>query len=135
MGLAPTIGVEMADENNQPIERFSKIVIEDNDGNEFELRYTTKQVRDMEKAGVTAKTISDHVSDPTLTNIEWVFDSFIVPAFHEAQPKMGKAKIRELWEGVEGKQDLISALIQLFMQPVLALTTDPTETRAKFRLV
>ena len=75
------------------------------------------------------------MSDPTLTNIEWVFDSFIVPAFHEAQPKMGKAKIRELWEGVEGKQDLISALIQLFMQPVLALTTDPTETRAKFRLV
>ena len=40
-----------------------------------------------------------------------------------------------IYEQLPDKGEFIQLLMGLFMQPTLALTTDPTETRMKFRLV
>lgn len=114
--------------------KFTKVEIEF-EGETYTLRYDNATVLNMESKGVTAQKISDEASSMTLTGMEWLIDNLIAPAFKLEQPDMTSEQIHEIWDGLEGKDELLSALVELFMQPIVAITTNPTETRAKFRLV
>lgn len=114
--------------------KFTKVEIEF-EGETYTLRYDNATVLNMESKGVTAQKISDEASSMTLTGMEWLIDNLIAPAFKLEQPDMTSEQIHEIWDGLEGKDELLSALVELYMQPIVAITTNPTETRAKFRLV
>lgn len=111
-----------------------RMVIDDGEGNEYVVRYPAKVVKEMEAAGVTAESVSDILGAGTLTGVEDFIERFVLPGFKTEQPKMTKAKAVELFKAVPDKGEFIQLLIGLYSLPTLALTTDPTETRAKFRL-
>lgn len=110
------------------------IIIEDGDGNEYTLRYPRRLVKKMEADGITARSVADGLSAGTLTAVEDFVRTFVMPAFKTDQPKMSFDEVLDIYEQVPEKNDFIQLLIGLYMQPTLALTTDPTETRVKFRL-
>lgn len=112
-----------------------RIVIEDGDGGEYTLRYPAKVVKEMEAGGITADTALNLLTKGTFSGAVEFVDRFVYPAFKTDQPKVTKAKVLEIFESVPDKQEFIRLLTGLFSVPMLALTTDPTETRAKFRLV
>lgn len=111
------------------------IVIEDADGTEYTLRYPRKLVKEMEARGVTSQTVTEKMGDGTLTAMEGFIKDFVMPAFKTDQPKIGFDTVIGIYEQLPDKGEFIQLLMGLFMQPTLALTTDPTETRMKFRLV
>lgn len=117
------------------IDGRDRIVIEDGDGNEYTLRYTRRIVKDMERSGITAEKAADALKDATLTAVEGFITDFVAPAFRTDQPKMSKDEVIALWQEMPDKDVLIAYLIALFNQPMTALVKNPTETRAKFRLV
>ena len=112
----------------------SSIVIEDEDGTEYTLRYPRKLVKQMEAAGITSQTVAAKMGDGTLTAMEEFVKEFVMPAFKADQPKIGFDTVLGVYEQLPDKAEFIQLLMGLFMQPTLALTTDPTETRMKFRL-
>lgn len=122
------------DEIMKSVEGHDRIIIEDEDGTEYTLRYTRQIVKQMEKAGVTSDKASALLDDATLTGVENFIVEFVAPAFKSDQPKMTKDEIISLWRDVSEKEVLIAYLIALFNAPMTSLLKNPTETRAKFRL-
>ena len=123
------------DEIAEQVKGHDRIVVEDSDGKEYTLRYTRKVVKEMEKRGVTAQRAADLLSTGTLTATEDFIRKFVAPALKTDQPKMTEDDVVDLWAEIDGKEMLIAYLVALFSQPMLSLVTNPTETRAKFRLV
>lgn len=105
------------------------------DEEKYILKFPRELVKQMEQDGITADSIMDMASATTLTAQEEFIKNFVMKAFVTEQPDIELDKVIEIYEGLGGKQELLSYLVILFMQPILALTTDPTKTRAKFRLV
>lgn len=135
MGVAPYLrGTNMATKKTNNTPKFSKIEI-DYEGETYTLRYDNATILEMESKGVTAQKISDEAGSLTLTGMEWLLENLIVPAFKLDQPEVTSEQVHEIWDGLDGKDELLGALVELFMQPIIAITTNPTETRAKFRLV
>ncbi|MBY4798353.1 DUF5055 domain-containing protein [Collinsella sp. AGMB00827] len=113
----------------------SKLIIEDADGTEYTLRYPRAVVKQMESNGMTADVVAEMASEATsLTTIERLIDEFVYPAFKSDQPKVNKDTVREIYRSIADKGEFLGLLIGLYTAPVRALTTDPTETRAVFRL-
>jgi hemin uptake protein HemP len=133
-------------EEKQPVEDESQgivesvrghdhIVIEDEDGTEYTLRYTRRLIKSMEAKGVTSQRVAEMLSDGTLTGAEDMLDRFVLPAFKVDQPDTTLDEVIGIWERLPDKQHAIAYLIGLYMQPTLAITTDPTKSRMQFRLV
>lgn len=123
------------DEIAEQVKSHDRIVVEDSEGKEYTLRYTRKVVKEMEKKGVTAQHAAELLSAGTLTATEDFIRKFVAPALKTDQPKMTENDVVDLWAEIDGKETLIAYLVALFSQPMLSLVTNPTETRAKFRLV
>lgn len=105
------------------------------DGVDYTLKFPRAVVKEMEAEGITADSIIDMSSVATLTGQEYFIEHFVARAFETEQPDLELDKVIEIYASCADKQELMQYLIMLFMQPILALTTDPTKTRAKFRLV
>lgn len=133
--MAENSEISVAEQALKDVDGHDRIVIEDSEGNEYTLRYTRRIVKDMEKRGITAQTASDMLSSATLTSMEKFVSEFIAPAFKADQPSIKTQKVLDIWAEVPEKEYLISLLMALFMQPMNSLLANPTETRAKFRLV
>lgn len=133
--MAENSEISVAEQALKDIDGHDRIVIEDSEGNEYTLRYTRRIVKDMEKHGITAQTASDMLSSATLTSMEKFVSEFIAPAFKADQPSIKAQKVLDVWAEVPDKEYVISLLMALFMQPMNSLLANPTETRAKFRLV
>lgn len=123
------------DEIAEQVKGHDRIVVEDSEGKEYTLRYTRKVVKEMEKKGVTAQNAAELLSAGTLTATEDFIRKFVAPALKTDQPKMTENDVVDLWAEIDGKETLTAYLVALFSQPMLSLVTNPTETRAKFRLV
>lgn len=119
----------------EQLRSHSSIVIDDGEGNEYTLRYPRSLVKRMEAKGVTSQSVADKMSGGTLTGVEEFVKTFVMPAFVTDQPKITFDMVIGIFEQLPDKQQFIKLLMGLFMQPTIALTTDPTETRMKFRLV
>jgi hypothetical protein len=117
----------------EAVKGHDRIVVEDG-GEEYVLRYPLRTIREMEQSGVTPATAGEML-DGTLTGAEEFVEKFVAPAFKAEQPKMKLEDVTRVWEDLPDKATVIAYLSALFSQPTLALTTDPTQTRAKFRLV
>lgn len=117
------------------LEGHDRVVIEGEDGEEYTLRYPRSVVKRMEASGVTAKSVAAIIDDGTLSSVEKFITTFILPGLRVEHPKMTAAEAVDLYRALPDKAGFIELAIGLFMQPVLALTTDPTETKANFRLV
>lgn len=117
------------------VKGHDRLIIEDSDGKEYTLRYTRAIVKQMEKRGITADKAAEFLSNASLTNVEEFITKFVAPAFKSDQPKMTDDDVIALWCEIPDKQTLIAYLIALFNQPMTSLLENPTETRAKFRLV
>lgn len=135
----------MADETSEQQRHFEElqeqmrghdsIVVTDEDGAEYALRYPRATVKAMEAKGVTAQTAVECFSEGTLTGAERFVKTFFLPAFKAECPKVTEEAAFGIWRRVEGKQDLIALLTILFTQAVTSLVSDPTTGgRAKFRI-
>lgn len=116
------------------VKGHDSVVIEDGDGNEWTLRYPRRLIKQMEERGVTSAAMADLLAKATLTSTEKFIEDFVLPAFKTDQPKMKLADVIDIYEALPDKNDFVTILIALFNQAMLSLTTDPTETRMKFRL-
>lgn len=127
--------VNRAREIHEEVKGHDSIVITDEDGTEYTLCYPRKTVKQMEAAGFSAAAASQLLSSGTLTGTEQYIEKFVMPAFKKHHPGIKLDDVIGIWERVSDKVELSIYLTALFMQPTLALTTDPTQTRATFRLV
>ena len=116
------------------VKGHDRIVIE-HDGKEYTFRYPRSTVRDMERSGVTAQSAAQLLSAGTLIGVEEYIRCFILPGFKTDQPKMSGDDAVGLFEELPDKAEFIQLAASLFSAALTSLTTDPTETRAKFRLV
>lgn len=115
--------------------KFSSIVITDGDGKEYTLRYPRELVRSMDKKGISVQAATEHLADATLSGAEEFIGAFVAPAFKTDQPDMTLDEITEIVESVPDKNEFFKAVTELFNQPLMALISDPTETRMKWSLV
>lgn len=123
------------DELIERLHGHDRIEVEGDDGTKYTVRFTRERVMDMEDSGVTAQSSVRKMSDGTLSGVLSFVRDFVAPAFEEDQPGIEFEKVLAVYESLPDKDEFVSLLIGLFMLPTLTLTTDPTETRAKFRLV
>lgn len=130
-----TEAAESANDIMEQLRGHSSIVIEDGEGNEYTLRYPRALVKKMEAKGITSQSVAEVMGDGTLTGVDDFIKTFVMAAFITDQPKITVEKVFEIFEQLPDKEQFIQLLMGLFMQPMLALTTNPTETRMKFRLV
>lgn len=130
-----TESAESANDIMEQLRGHSSIVIEDGEGNEYTLRYPRALVKRMESKGITSQSVAALMGDGTLSGVEDFVKTFVMPAFVSDQPKIDFETVLDIFAQLPDKEQFIQLLMGLFMQPTLALTTNPTETRMKFRLV
>ncbi|WP_072500588.1 DUF5055 domain-containing protein [Olsenella phocaeensis] len=116
------------------LDGIDRVVIEC-DGKEHVARFTRDSVRKMERGGFKPTMIADFL-DGSLTGLEDLVSKFILPAFQLDEPGMRFDEAEELFSAIEDKDELLKALMTLYLRPAKAIMENPTTTgRAKFRLV
>ena len=94
---------------------FSKIIIEDGQGNEYTLEYNRRSVERMERSGFKLD-----VEFPN-TMITQLFQG----AFLMHHKGMTPDRIREIWDAQTNKEKLLEALTKLYTKPLNALMENP----------
>ena len=93
---------------------FSKVIINDRDGNKYTLEFNARVVKNMERNGFKID------ADYPYTMIEKLFTG----AFQMHHKGMMPEKIMGIWEQQTKKDDLLGILTKLYMQPLEALMKD-----------
>ena len=106
-------GKPMAANKNE----FSKIIINDKDGNEYTLEFTSRVVKAMERRGF--KVDVDYPNNM----IEDLFQG----AFQKNHRNINPDRVREIWRQQKHKDQLLQALTQLYMKPLEELMEEPEE--------
>lgn len=122
------------DKMREKMRGHSSIVISYGDKS-YTLRFPRQLVKSMEAEGIDADAIPTMAAAQTLAGQDEYVEKFLKRAFETEQPEITTEEVIEVWENLGNKAEITTYLVLLFMQPILALTTDPTKTRAKFRLV
>ena len=94
---------------------FTKVVIKDNEGNEYTLEFNARVVKNMERRGFKIDT------DYPRTMIEDLF----VGAFQMHHKGMLPEKIMAIWKDQTHKDDLLGILTKLYMRPLEDLMAEP----------
>ncbi len=120
----------------QKLNGKTSVSVTDENGVEFVAKYPRKLVRDMQRDGVTVEKVQEYLSDGTMDGVETFLEKFVLPAFNVEQ-KVTLEQLEDLFEGLEDPSEFIEVLMALYSLPVYSLLgkKDPTQTRAKFRLV
>ena len=93
---------------------FSKVIINDRDGNKYTLEFNARVVKNMERNGFKID------ADYPYTMIEKLFTG----AFQMHHKGMMPEKIMGIWEQQTKKDDLLGILTKLYMKPLEDLMKD-----------
>ncbi len=89
-------------------------------GTEYTLEFNRESVKLMERAGFDVELIR---SKP-MTMLPMLFEG----AFHMHHRRADKEFIRKLYDKIKGKDELMTALIELYNEPLSALFDEPEES-------
>lgn len=108
---------------------MATIKINDADGKEYTLSFNLKTVRQMSDNGFNIQQVSEN----PITLIPRLFAGAFL-RYHRTIPQ---SKIDEIWEQIEDKEGFITALVELYNDPVDKLFGEPEETakKAKWEIV
>lgn len=107
-------GKPMAAENK---ENFSKIVIRDEKGNRYELEFNSRVVKNMERKGFKVDT--DYPNT--------MIDDLFLGALQMHHKGITPERAREIWKYQKKKDDLLGALVKLYMKPLEDLMAEPED--------
>lgn len=102
---------------------MATIKLTDGDGKDYTLSFNLKSVKQMSDNGFK---IQEAIDNP-VSGIPKLFAGAFL-RFHRTIPQV---KIDELWEQVEGKEDFITALVELYNDPIEKLFGEPEDTAKK----
>lgn len=97
---------------------FTKLIIQDRDGNKYTLEFNARVVKNMERRGFKID------ADYPRTMIEDLF----VGAFQVHHKGMVPERIMKIWADQTHKDDLLAVLTKLYMKPLEDLMADPEGT-------
>ena len=131
---------EQAEHTQEIIEAVrgkSSVVISDEEtGKDYKLSYNRAIVLKMERGGVTLQSAIDEYVSGTLTGTVSFLRDFVMPAFKANDPSVDLDEVVDVWQRIDGKNDLVVILIALYTSTTQSLIKDPTKGgRGKFRLV
>ncbi len=107
-------GKPMAAENK---ENFSKIVIKDEKGNRYELEFNSRVVKNMERKGFKVDT--DYPNT--------MIDDLFLGALQMHHKGVTPERARGIWKFQRKKDDLLGALVKLYMKPLEDLMAEPED--------
>ena len=87
---------------------FSKLIIKDEKGTSYTLEFNSRVVKNMERRGFKIDT------DYPLTMI----DDLFLGAFQMHHKNISPERVKEIWKFQNRKDDLLPALIKLYMKPL-----------------
>lgn len=111
------------------------IEVEDEDGNVWKFGYDRALVRKMEHEGFKVEDAMTKFTGSSLTDVEDFYRRFFLPAFRKYQPDATEDEFFAVVASVPDKEKFIGYMTALYMQPVTSITTNPTRSRTKLRLV
>lgn len=94
---------------------FSKVIIQDKEGNKYTLEYNARVVKNMERRGFQLNT------DYPLTMI----DDLFLGAFQVHHKGITPEKAKEIWKQQSKKDELLGILTKLYMKPLEELMAEP----------
>jgi len=94
---------------------FTKIIITDKDGVKYTLEFNSRVVKNMERRGFKIDT------DYPYTMIDEIF----LGALQMHHKGVTPDKAKEIWGSQTRKDDLLGALVKLYMKPLEDLMADP----------
>ena len=94
---------------------FSKVIIQDKEGNKYTLEFNARVVKNMERRGFKIDT------DYPYTMI----DDLFLGAFQAHHKGMTPDRAKEIWKQQSRKDDLLGALTKLYMKPLEELMAEP----------
>ena len=94
---------------------FSKVIIQDKEGNKYTLEFNARVVKNMERRGFKIDT------DYPYTMI----DDLFLGAFQAHHKGMTPDRAKEIWKQQTRKDDLLGALTKLYMKPLEELMAEP----------
>ena len=87
---------------------FSHIILRDREGNKYTLEFNARVVKNMERNGFKIDT------DYPMTMVEKLFTG----AFQMHHKGMMPERIMDIWKYQSKKEDLLGALVKLYLKPV-----------------
>lgn len=97
------------------------------DGKAYTLTFTRTVVKRMEREGFVPASIDAMPAT--------AMEALIKGAFEARHPSMTAEQRLGVWMALGRKDELINALMELYMAPINALIADPTEATGDWRLV
>lgn len=97
------------------------------DGKSYTLTFTRAVVKRMEREGFVPASIDAMPAT--------AMEALIKGAFEAKHPSMTAEQRLGVWMALGRKDELINALMELYMAPINALIADPTEATGDWRLV
>lgn len=99
---------------------MSKTITIPYNGCEYTLEYNRDAVKLMERAGFDI----DLIRSKPLTMLPMLFEG----AFHMHHRRADKDVIRKMFEKIKGKDELMTALIEMYNEPLNALFDEPEDS-------
>ena len=96
---------------------FSSIIVRDKAGNRYTLEFSRKVVESMERRGF--KLDMDYPN----SNIRELFRG----AFQKNHRGISPERVDKIWEEQKGKDELLGALVKLYMKPLETLMAEPED--------
>ena len=98
-------------------ENFSKIIIRDEKENRYELEFNSRVVKNMERKGFKVDT--DYPNT--------MIDDLFLGALQMHHKGVSPERAREIWKYQKKKDDLLGALVKLYMKPLEDLMAEPED--------
>lgn len=96
---------------------FTRLFVKDANGNKYTLEFNARVVKNMERNGF--KVDADYPNT--------MIDELFAGAFQMHHKGMSRERIREIWKAQSRKDELLSALTKLYMNPLEDLMDEPEE--------
>ena len=96
-------------------EKFTKLILKDHSGARYTLEFNAAVVKRMQRNGFKVDSDAPNV----------MIEELLVGAFQMHHKGMTPKQIMDIWDCQRKKDDLLAALIKLYMQPLEALMAEP----------
>ena len=106
-------GKPMAAENKE--KEFTKLILKDDNGARYTLEFNARVVKRMQRNGFKVDSDAPNV----------MIEELLVGAFQMNHKGMTPERIMAIWDCQRKKDELLAALIKLYMQPLEALMAEP----------
>lgn len=94
----------------------------------YTLEYTRETVAALEQSGLSLNDVRN-IGDRPMTTVMTLFAGAFMAHHRKAASISGL--IERIWASIENKQELISALVEMYTEPVDALMDEPEDEKGK----